>query len=111
MKKYFAIIISGFLFIHQAKAQNNPATQLANKIAQKMTDSLGLTSQQKQSIVDINLNLHQQKTLARQQHPGVSATTYIQKIENSRDSLYQQVLPADKFLLYQQKRNKLVNNN
>lgn len=93
------------------KAQTDHATQLANKIGQKMKDSLGLTGQQKNDIVNINMNLFNQKKAARQQHPSGEVTYYLQKIENTRDSLYRLVLPAEKYSLYKQKKTKLVNNN
>ena len=106
------IIILLFIFLTiTAKAQVNHASQLANKIAQKMADSLGLTPVQKANLVTINMNLQVQKKSARRDNPGSSAAMYVQKIENKRDSLYKEVLPADKYLLYKQKKRNLVNNN
>lgn len=110
MKAILFLIAFSFLSA-KGIAQSDHANQLANKIAQKMKDSLNLTSQQKNTIKDINLSLSDQKKVARQQHPGPSAVSYIQKIENTRDSLYKQILSADKYLLYKQKKRNLVNNN
>ncbi len=106
------LILFAFSFLSaKGIAQSDYANQLANKIAGKMKDSLGLTVTQAAQLVAINMALSNQKQVARQQHPGPSAITYIQKIENTRDSLYKQILPADKYLLYKQKKRNLVNNN
>jgi hypothetical protein len=93
------------------KAQS-PAEKLAGWIAQKMTDTLSLTAAQKNQIYTINMQLHNQKMAARQQHPQPdSMRIYIQKIENSRDALYHGVLADDKYTLYLQKKTRLVTNN
>jgi threonine aldolase len=112
-KMKIVIILFIFSFLSAATyAQSDHATQLANKIAQKMKDSLGLTGQQKNSIVDISMNLHEQKSLARQQHHGSDSLRYfLQRIENTRDTLYSAVLSQQQYLLYKQKKRNLVNNN
>ncbi|MFT3823037.1 MAG: hypothetical protein QM731_03920 [Chitinophagaceae bacterium] len=100
------------LAVTTVKAQENPATVLASKIAQKMKDSLSLTTEQMQSIYTINMQLHQQKMAARQQYAGnPSLGNYIQKIENTRDSLYRPVLTDEKYQLYKSKKRNLVSNN
>jgi len=110
MKIGIILLVSAFLSV-TAKAQSDHATQIANKIGQKMKDSLNLTGQQKNAIVNINITLSDQKKLARKQHSRPLVITYLQKIENTRDSLYKLVLPTDKYRLYKQKKNNLVNNN
>jgi hypothetical protein len=93
------------------KAQS-PAEKLATRIAQKMTDSLSLTATQKSQLYTINMQLHNQKMTARQQHlQPDSMRVYIQKIENTRDGLYHGVLGDYKYTLYLQKKSRLVNNN
>jgi hypothetical protein len=93
------------------KAQT-PAEQLAVKIAQKMKDSLSLTELQKSQLYEINIQLNNSKSAARQQYTGSdSLGIKIQKIENTRDSLYSQILTEPQFLLYRQKKRNLVNNN
>ncbi|MFT3824230.1 MAG: hypothetical protein QM731_09930 [Chitinophagaceae bacterium] len=95
------------------KAQQNPAEQLAQKIAQKMKDSLSLSTTQQQDLYTINLQLHQQKLTARSQNNGNlnAITVAIQHIENTRDSLYKPVLTAEQFTQYRQKKLNLLNNN
>jgi hypothetical protein len=89
------------------------AVELAQKIANKMKDSLGLTVQQQAGIYQINLQLHGQKQQARQQYSGNPAQLgpVIQAIEQSRDSLYKPLLLPQEFLVYKQKKRNLVTNN
>jgi hypothetical protein len=77
-----------------------------------MTDSLGLSQAQKDSIYSINIHLHNLKMDARQHYAeSDSVVIKIQKIENKRDSLYHSVLNGEQFLIYQNKKKNLVNNN
>lgn len=96
-----------------SQATSAPAVQLAEKIATKMKDSLGLTVAQKNQIYDINMDLHNQKQDARTQHTGNApqTTTAIQNIEKTRDSLYRPILTVPQFDLYKQKKRNLVSNN
>lgn len=111
MKKNIVILLLCFACVTTVNAQSDHANQIANKIAQRMTDSLDLTSQQKNALRDVNKNLDDQKKAAWQQYGRASVTPYIQKIENKRDSLYKLVLPPGKYILYKQKKHILVNNN
>lgn len=93
-------------------AQSDDAEQVAQKIARKMKDSLQLTDQQKDQLYVINMELHNRKTVARQQHSTADALrNSLQRIENERDSLYKPVLTNDQFLLYRQKKRYLISNN
>jgi hypothetical protein len=96
-----------------SKAQTaTAATQLANRIAQRMKDTLGLNQQRTTQVYNINLLLHNQKMQARQQHAGTdSVGRVIQRVENRRDSLYRTVLTTNQYNLYLQKKRNLVNNN
>lgn len=97
--------------IHVLSAQS-PAETMAQKIAVKMKDSLLLTETQQQNIYNINLQLHQLKAQAWQQYSNRdSLRVVVQRIENTRDSLYHGVLPAEKYTLYLQKKRVLVSNN
>lgn len=113
MQKSFFTAVLVIIFHTLTNAQVvSPAEQMAGKIAQRLKDSLSLNDSQKQQLFSLNMRLHQQKQVIRQQYAGLdSMGYYMQKIENSRDSLYKQVLPEDKYLLYKQKKIKLVNNN
>jgi hypothetical protein len=111
MKRIF--IVFAFCSIAMLSySQPEPAKQMAEKIAIRMKDSLGLTEQQKQQVYDINILLFNQKAAARQAYNGTSSlSVQIQKIEKTRDSLYQTVLPPDKYFLYRGKKKTLVHNN
>lgn len=109
MRAFLTIMLLMTAEILQAQP---PAEQLANRIAQKMKDTLSLTDSQKSRLYDINMQLHSQKMAARK--PSAQSDLLraaFQKIENTRDSLYYIVLADDKFILYKQKKSRLVNNN
>ena len=111
MKKIFITILLIVIIGREIKAQDKGG-KLANKIAQKMKDTLVLKDSVKSKLYNINIQLHNRKMLARQQYTGKdSLSYYIQKIENCRDSLYHSVLTDDKYLLYKSKKRQLVNNN
>jgi hypothetical protein len=106
-----SLLLSAAVFC-EAQATSPAAEALANKIAQKMKDSLALSAAQQQQVYNINLQLHQQKIAVRQQYPGNDSliTVNLQRIENKRDSLYQPVLGQAKYGQYQLKKKNLVNN-
>lgn len=111
--KMFRLIFLAFILLsaQNSRAQSN-AEIFANKIAEKMKDSLSLTETEQAQLYDINMLLHQQKNIAREQYAeNDSLGIYIQRVENTRDSLYELILPSDKFILYQQKKTTLINNN
>jgi hypothetical protein len=116
IKSIMKYIQVSFIFIccvfNSAFSQTNAHEQVAGSIAQKMTDSLGLTTTQKNQIYNINMQLANQKALARQQYSSIDSVRYrLQKIENSRDSLYHTVLSEDKYFLYKEKKRFLVATN
>lgn len=114
MIKIFAGLLFSVFVFSNTYSQNtsNPSVQLAQKIARKMQDSLLLTVEQKDQLYNINLLLHNQKMAARQQYNKTdSLQKALQGIENARDSLYHAVLPDDKYLLYMQKKDTLINSN
>lgn len=112
MKKIIVFILCIIIGNNYVLAQQNPATQLAEKIAKKMKDSLSLTGNQKNQVYDINMLLHNQKMAARQQYTDRdSVRFYLQRIEGKRDSLYKTILPDNKFQMYREKKRNLVNNN
>jgi len=93
-------------------AQYTKVETLAFKMARRMGDSLNLSPVQTKNIYTANLFILQQKKIQWQQYTNVdSLTQHIQHIENARDSIYQGLLPADKFNLYKIKKNNLLNNN
>lgn len=109
MKKNIVMLLC--LFLSLSALSQTPAQQLANHIAQKMKDTLGLSTQQRNDIYNINMSLHQQKQEARQLHSGPDLRNFLQAIEHTRDSLYHNVLPNEKYLLYIEKKSNLVSAN
>jgi hypothetical protein len=87
--------------------------QLANKLAKKMKDTLDLSSQQRQQIKTINLQLHNQKMALRNQYTGQDSVLRVktQQVENTRDSLYKPILGTQKYTLYRQKKINLLRMN
>jgi uncharacterized coiled-coil protein SlyX len=111
MKKIVVLFISCMIAFFAANAQT-ANEQLADKIAKRMKDSLSLTAQQQSLIYTLNLELAQRKSAVRQQtSQSDTLRMNIQKIENSRDSLYKTILTNEQYLLYRQKKRNLVNNN
>jgi len=109
---FFYIIIFILLSVAKANGQTTTAMELADKIAQKMKDSLGLSQQKKTQIYNINLQLYDLKTQARQQYANTASLgRLILRVENSRDSMYRNVLTSNQYSLYLQKKRYLVNNN
>lgn len=99
------------LGVQGLRAQTNPATTLANTIAQKMKDTLSLSGSQKTQIYTLNMQMHDQKMSMRQQYAGNSLLREkIQAVENTRDSLYMTILNEQQFILYKQKKRFLISN-
>ncbi len=97
-----------------SRAQSGQAEILSEKIAQKMFDSLSLTGDQKKRIYHTNMFLYHQKTNAWKQFENQDSIlrVHIQRIENSRDSLYKRIIADEnKYNLYRQKKRFLVSNN
>jgi hypothetical protein len=115
MRKQIIIFTIAIFFVSNINAQTigGQAVQLAQRIAQKMKDSLGLTIAQKDKVYEVNMQLHNLKQEARQQNINdqTALAAAIQVVEKRRDSLYEAILTQDQFILYKQKKINLVNNN
>lgn len=107
------ILLSAFVVSAQtSNQQQDQGERLAKKIAKQIKDSLELTGAQMNQLVSINLSLHQQKKqLLNSGQSRDSISQGLQRIENTRDSLYRTVIPSDKFELYKLKKRNLINNN
>lgn len=93
------------------KAQS-PAADLAGGISQRMKDSLNLSDSQRIALYVINMQLHNRKMNVRLQYTnGDSLQHYTQRVENTRDSLYENVLSPEQYLLYQEKKRNLLKAN
>lgn len=112
MKKILFLLLLFCASFFITKAQSLPAEHLANRIADKMRDSLTLSSQQRQQIYAINIRLSNQKMQARSRSQNRdSVGSALQQIENSRNSLYRAILTQQQFDRYRQKKRKLVSAN
>jgi hypothetical protein len=109
MKKISVIIVFAF-FALTVKGQSN-VERFSNKIAQKIKDSLQLSEKQKAQLYEINMKLTQQKADLRKEYKEDSLRIKMQAIENTRDVLYKDVLPPDKYAIYILKKRSLINNN
>jgi competence transcription factor ComK len=112
MKKLIILFSTVFFFAGKINAQQSEAIELAQRIAQKMKDTLDLTEAQHSRIFQINIQLHTSKQNLRQQIVNTDTLRVrFQQVERSRDSLYRTVLPDEKYKLYLQKKRTLVSSN
>jgi hypothetical protein len=111
MRIAFILLSLFFLSVAPTFSQQTgtPAERLAIKMADKMKDSLDLSVVQRAGVYNINMQLHIKKMEARRIYTDRGMLgTVMQQIENTRDSLYREVLTDDKFLLYRQKKRSLI---
>lgn len=115
MKKYLSIFFVTLLFGQdRSHAQASPAEQLAGTIADRMRDSLHLSTSQRTSIYIINLQLHDQKMNVRKERASTPAEwpLLMQRIENTRDSLYHNVITDEQvFDRYKAKKQQFIRAN
>lgn len=114
MKKSILLIIIIACFQCSVYSQQNPVDVYANKIANRMKDSLDLETSQRNQLFTISKQLGEQKKAVWTQYPEsdtLSIKLNLQRIENSRDSLYRPVLGEQKYSLYLQRKREMLNNN
>ena len=112
--KQIAIVFILSIAAGSVKAQQTTAEAFSLRVAKRISDSLNLSTAQQQAIYTVNLDLQQQKMSLWGQYGNVpdTLTLKVQAIEDRRDSLYRVVLGDDtKWLLYKQKKTRLLNNN
>ena len=112
MKKVLCITMLFFTVTVSLKAQTVSAAAVAERIANKMKDSLNLNNAQRNQIFAVNVLINNRKSDVRQQYTNTDSIRYhIQRIENRRDSMYHNILAEPKYLLYKQKKRFLVTAN
>ncbi|HEX2847225.1 MAG TPA: hypothetical protein VHN59_11800 [Chitinophagaceae bacterium] len=113
MKKIcLSLLVLSFWGFEHVSAQSSIQTALAERIAGRLKDSLSLTIVQKDSIYAINMLIANQKNALRSVYQDLDELQFhTQRVEHTRDSLYRPILGEEKYLLYRQKKNNLVNNN
>jgi preprotein translocase subunit SecD len=104
------IFIATCLFFAILTQAQNAGQQLAALQAQRIKDSLNLSTVQHDSIYQVNLSLRQQKQQVRQQYSQDANQLRVktQEVENSRDGRYQLFLTPAQMALYLQKKRNLL---
>lgn len=87
-------------------------TTLAHRISQKLSDSLLLSADQRRQAFAINRWIDSSKVVVvRTYHGRDSLNILMEKLERTRDSLYQRILPDKQFVQYgMHKRTWVLNN-
>ncbi len=111
MKKIIPVLIIIMALMSKAKAQDTSAITQASQIAQKMKDSLSLSDQQKSQIEAVTIGLQDLRANLHQLYTGRALNYYLLMAEDNRDTLYKNILPPEKYLLFRQKKANLFNNN
>ena len=112
MKKLLLPMFVFCLYNTNMHAQTSPAENVAGSIADKTKDSLQLSPEQREKIFSVNMQLHNLKQEARNQWQSRdSVSRALQRIENTRDSLYRPILTRQQFELYRQKKRILISVN
>ncbi len=114
MKKIqYNILIIFLLNAFAAHSQTTAAELQAFKIASRMKDSLGISVVQRDSIYAANLSLLSKNLAIWQQYNNSDSLIQVnlQRVENTRDSLYRIVFTEQQYIQYRQKKTILLNNN
>ncbi len=109
MKKILLLFICFLFYAITANAQEKKPEKHAEKIADAMKDSLNLNKKQRDEIYTINMDLYNKKTIARKASTDRAIVgKELQRIENTRDSLYKKILAEKEYDLYKQEKRNLV---
>jgi hypothetical protein len=108
----FTALIFGAMLSGQAQ-QTTSGEQLADRLAQRLKDSLQLTQSQKDQLYAVNMQLLYQKKGVWQQHQHNDSLIQVnlQRVENTRDTLYHPILTPEQYQLYRSKKRYLMRNN
>jgi len=111
MKYIFVIFFFSIGFFSSLQAQTK-AEEISGKIANNLKDSLQLTVIQRNAVFDINMRLAVAKSDVRNKYQQQdSMRIYMQRVENTRDSLYKAILNEQQFLQYKKRKYTLLNVN
>ena len=113
MMKKISIVISLLIyFAFSANAQHSVAESISLKISQRMKDSLGLSDFQKNQLHTINMQMDSSRQVIwRTYQSPDTLRSFLQQVENKRDSLYHPVFTEQQFQLYLLKKRNLISNN
>ena len=108
----FAILLAVLLFPNGLHAQTINNDSVSKIISQKMKDSLNLSDETASRIYRINMRLAAEKREVREkENQTIRLTNGFQRIENQRDSLYQEVLSREEFERYEKMKAILISVN
>jgi len=103
------LILLLFIVPLSSMAQTNQEKS-SKYLAERLRDSLSLTEKEYQELFKINLILEEQKKNARSMNEDILIKTKkVQKIENSRDSLYAIILNPKQLEAYKHRKSSLLN--
>lgn len=105
-KKLFTILT--ILLSQWASSQDTPEA-FARQVADRIKDSVGLSTTQAESIYQVNLDLSTRKQQQWKLYASRdSIRVKVQAIENGRDSLYKGVMTPAQFQLYLERKSRLI---
>ena len=106
----FAILLLVVFICSQSYSQSDISEEVSRKINNQMKDNLGLSDTEVAKLNQVNLKLHQHKMEVRKLFAETdSLSKYMQRIENSRDSLYSTILSKEKYSIYLKNKKQLIN--
>jgi hypothetical protein len=111
MKIILILTLSLFILPFCSFSQTNQE-KISKYLVSILRDSLNLSDNQVQNIYKMNLTLEEQKNNVRSMEDLIdNKRKKVQKIENSRDSLYATVLNPIQFEAYKNRKSSLLNVN
>ncbi len=111
MKKIFVITSLLISVTFEANAQSEKAIAVVLKISKQMVDSVKITEEERVKVYNVNLRLHNEKSAWRLRFAETdSLAKYFQIVENTRDSLYKEILPEAKYLEYLKRKKQVIKN-
>ena len=93
------------------KATGIRDTTLSHRITQKLADSLQISPDQRRQIHLANLWIDSSKVSVIRYHSRDSLNIYMNRLERSRDSLFQHILTDKQFVRYGAHKRQWVLNN
>jgi hypothetical protein len=112
MKKKLSLLCLAICCVVAAKAQGSFSASIAEKFSQKAKDTLGLSETQRVQLYTINMQLESLKQKVWQKYESEdSLKSNLQKIENTRDSVYRPVFSEAQYQMYLNKKRYLLSNN
>src|SRR5436190_1070767 len=111
MKKIIVTFIIGVILISNAHGQTSTPQSEATEVSQRMKDSLSLTEGQRVQIETATVEIQASKATLRENYNGRALELYLLMAEDNRDSVYKTLLPADKYVLFKQKKPTILGSN